>query len=390
MEDRVFDLKGIPDKSIAEAGYQWYLDEEYIVPEAIQLSGDEIDQFRHAAEASYVLYEKTIDKILSDALWDDYKYPLKMREMIQHSFGHEHMHLIGRFDFGGGLADLPLGLMEFNADTSTMIPESSVFQDFFKKEYFDRKWFHFNFLLRDLTQAMKQLILENPNRRPTLLVTSLGHEEDQLNSKVILEVAKQAGFDAMYADLEFVVFEDDGVYLEFDDGSDMRFEYMYKLVPWEFIMYEEPELLDLLHMLQMNDSVYIMNPAYTVMMQSKATLIHLYNFFGLTSELILPASHKPDIFPNLSYVEKVTFGRMGENIKIYDGSGDKLDETDGDFGDYPKVYQKFTPLYSDEEFNYYQAGVFVVNGKSCALSFRRSEGMIVNDDAEFLPHFMSR
>lgn len=390
MEDRVFDLKGIPSKEIAQAGYEWYLHEEYIIPEAVRVTGEEIDAFRFAADKSYEFYDKIVDKILHDAAWDAHKYPLKMREMIQHSWDQQHMHLIGRFDFGGGMDNLPLGLLEFNADTSTMIPESYYFQDFFKQYQFDRNWLHFNFLKRDLIQAFKQLKAENPRRTPTLLVTSLGHEDDQLNCKVLVEAATEAGFEAVYADLEYVIFEDDGVYLEFDDGGDMRFDFMYKLVPWEFIMFEEPELLDILHDLQMSDELYIMNPAYSIIMQSKATLVDLYDEFYMEGPFLLQASFDKTDFALQSYVEKVTFGRMGENVKIHDADGDSVDRQPGEFGDYPSMFQKFTPLYKDGESNYYQAGVFVVNGKSSALSFRRSEGMIVTDDAEFMPHFMLR
>ncbi len=104
----------------------------------------------------------------------------------------------------------------------------------------------------------------------------------------------------------------------------------------------------------------------------------------------MPASFDKNDFENQSHVEKVTFGRMGENVKIHDADGDSVERQTGDFGDFPSMFQKFTPLYKDEEANFYQAGVFVVNGKSSALSFRRSEGMIVNDDAEYMPHFMLR
>lgn len=388
MEDRIYTLKGTPDKQIRDAGYEWYLHEEYIVPEAVRVTGQEIDNLRYAADATYALVVQCVDRLLKEAKWDHFKFPLKMREMIQHSFSANHMHMLGRFDFGGGLDDLPLGLLEFNADTSTMIPETGLFQDYFKQEIFDRKWMHFNFLKRDLIQSFKQLRMSNPNRANTMLFTSLGHEEDQLNCKFLMDAALEAGFEAVYADLEYVVFEDDGVYLEFDDGEDMRFDYMYKLVPWEFIMFEEPELLDILYGLQMSDALIIINPAYAVMMQSKALLPYLSDFYGKNNELILQAGFDKSMFKNLSYVEKVTFGRMGENIKIYDAQGDKIEKNGGDFGDFPKIYQKFTPLYKDDESNYYQAGIFVTQGKSCALSFRRSEGMIVNDDAEYLPHFM--
>lgn len=390
MEDRVYDLKGIPSNEITDAGYDWYLHEEYIIPEAVRVTGEEIDALRYAADMSYEFYDKVVEKILDDAAWDNHKYPIKMREMIQHSWDNDHMHMLGRFDFGGGLDKLPVGLLEFNADTSTMIPESYHFQDFFKHRIFERDWLHFNFLRRDLIQAFKQLKAENPSKTPTLLITSLGYVEDQLNCKVLVEAATEAGFQAVYSDLEYVIFEPDGVYLEFDDGSDLRFDFMYKLVPWEFIMFEEPELLDILHDLQTHDDLYILNPAYSIIMQSKATLVELYKEFSTNAPFILPASFEKNDFENQSHVEKVTFGRMGENVKIHDADGDSVERQTGDFGDFPSMFQKFTPLYKDEEANFYQAGVFVVNGKSSALSFRRSEGMIVNDDAEYMPHFMLR
>ena len=39
MEDRIYTLKGTPDKQIRDAGYEWYLHEEYIVPEAVRVTG---------------------------------------------------------------------------------------------------------------------------------------------------------------------------------------------------------------------------------------------------------------------------------------------------------------------------------------------------------------
>lgn len=389
MEDRVVDLEGIPSRRISEAGYDWYLHEEYIIPEAVYLEGDEIDAYREAADKCYQFYLDVVDDIIEKANWDDFGFPIAMREMIQHSYDNEHMHLFGRFDFGGGIDGIPLGLLEFNADTCTMLPESAFFQDFFREEFFQPDWFQFNFLHRDLVQSFKQLIKENPDRDKTIVVTSLGYVEDKLNAKVIVDAAKEAGFEAVYADLEFLIFEDDGVYLEFDGGEEIRFDFMYKLVPWEFIMFEEPELLEILKDLQLNDEIYILNPAHSILMQSKAVLPYLYKKFNQEA-LILKASFDKGDFDQDSYVEKVTFGRLGENISIYDPKGELLESTGGDFGEFPKIYQKFTPLYKDEEGNYYQAGVYVCDGKASSLSFRRCEGMIVNDDAEYIPHFMPR
>ena len=389
MADRIVDLKSIPSTKITQAEFDWYLHEEYLVPEAIELTGDEIDEFRSAADRAFRYYTETITEIIDHALWDDFKFPHEMREMIQHSHGHKHPHILGRFDFGGGIDGLPIGLLEFNADTCTMLPESSYFQSFFKEETFSRRWVDFNFLHRDLVQSFKQLLQDYQDREATLLVTSLGYIEDQLNAKVIVKAAEEAGFEVLYTDLENVVFEDDGVYVEFDEGDEMKFDFMFKFVPWEFIMFEEPELLKILRDLQLNDEIIILNPAHSILMQSKAILPHIYRKFH-SDDIILQASMKEQDFRSLSYVSKSIFGRMGENIKMFDAAGNEIEKTDGDFGNFPSVHQKYTPLYKDEEFNYYQAGVYVTYGESCALSFRRCETMIIDEDAEFVPHFMSR
>ncbi len=388
MEDRIIDLKKIPEKHIAKGGFDWYLYQEYLVPEAIILHPDEADEFINTANDAIVVFNEMVDRIISEAEWDHFTFPLAMREMIQHSWDRKDLHLLARFDMSGGIDGLATKIYELNADTPTMLPETIVFQKLFKNEIRRSRLTQFNRLRSELSIALKSLLDDFPTKLNTLLVTSLGYEEDVLNAQVLVEIAKEAGFNAEYADLENVVFEEDGVYLDFEDGSDQKFDFMFKLVPWEFIMEEEPELLDILRDLQLQDKLYIMNPAYSILMQSKAILPYLHANYN--EDFILKASFNPSDFEGESFVEKVIFGRLGENIEIIDKEKAQIARNEGDYAKYDKIYQAFSPLFQDEDDDYYQPGIYVVDQKAAAISFRRCENIIVNDDSEFIPHFIAQ
>lgn len=388
MADRILDLKQIPDRDISVAGFEWYLHQEYLVKDAIVLLPEEVDEFVRIAEAAIDIFNETVDKILAEADWDRFAFPIAMREMIQHSWDRRDVHLLGRFDLSGGVLGMQSKVFELNADTPTMLPETVVFQPLFKDQIRRSDFVQFDKLRLELIDTFQGLLKSFPHRTSTLLVTSLGYEEDVLNAKIIVDIAEEAGFEAVYADLEQVVFEEDGVFLDFEDGSDQKYDYMFKLVPWEFIMYEEPELLDILHDLQLEDKVYIMNPAYTALMQSKAILPYVSRHFD--EDFILKSSFDKKDLAGQAHVEKVVFGRLGENIKVIDKLGGEVASNGGDYGQYEKIYQAFSPLYQDDDGDYYQPGIYMVDSNAAAISFRRCENIIVDDDCEFIPHLIDQ
>jgi glutathionylspermidine synthase len=386
MADRILDLKEIPEREISGAGFEWYLHQEYLVKDAIVLLPEEVDNYVSIAEAAIDIFNETVDKILVEADWDRFAFPIAMREMIQHSWDRRDVHLLSRFDLSGGVLGMQSKVFELNADTPTMLPETVVFQPLFKDEIRRSDFLQFTNLRAELIETFQGLLKSFPQRANTLLVTSLGHEEDVLNAQVLVAIAEEAGFEAEYADLEQVVFEDDGVFLDFEDGSDQKYDYLFKLVPWEFIMYEETELLEILHDLQLDDKVYIMNPAYTAIMQSKAILPYVSQHFD--EDFILKSSFNKEDFEGEAYVEKVIFGRLGENVKVVDKLGGQVAKNDGDYGGFEKIYQAFSPLYQDDDGDYYQPGVYVVDTNAAAISFRRCDKIIIDDDSEFIPHLI--
>ncbi len=392
MVDRVIDL---PDSDafnrIEDQGFAWFLDdenEEYITNEAILLTRAEGNALLQAASDCYNLFTNGLEYVIAGNLWNQLGIPEAAIPLIKYSWQHKHPHLLGRFDFGGGLDGIATKLIEFNADTCTGLPESTLFQDWLQEAVRQDYKGQINYLISDLQKNLTALRLAYPEREPNLLLTSLGYIEDQLNLEIIKMAAEQAGFYVAYSDLEQVVFDEDAVLLETEnEGAYHKFDFVYKLVPWEFIIFEEPELLEVLNDLVINHGLILMNPAYSIVFQAKRFMSILYKLYPAES-LLLSTYNEKTPFAGRAFVEKVNFGRLGENIRIYDNRGEMVEENDGDFDQEEKVFQQLASMYRDEDGDIYQAGVYISNGKPSCISFRRRDGLIIDDDAEFISHLL--
>lgn len=387
--DRIIPLPPRPDSLIESEGYGWFVkgdNVEYLAPDAILLHAQEAEMLYDAAEDCLELYQEALAHVAKHDLWSKLGIPSPMIRLIRHDLERKLPHICGRLDFAGGIGDLPIKLLEFNADTPTALPESAYFQkwqvDSIQNEYDGQ----LNYLIEDLTEAFASLKAQFPDRPPLLLLTGLGFVEDRLNLMVIKDAAVNAGFEVDYADLETVIFADDGVYLQSEAGY-VQYPFLYKLVPWEAIMLKEPELLDILIRLSIEHQLIVLNPSYSLAFQAKHMLSILYELFP-DHPLLLPTFDQEARLQGKQYVRKVNFGRMGENIQIIAPSGQVLAETKGDFGHFSKIYQEFAEMYRDEDGDIYQPSMYVVRGKSSCLNVRRRDSLIIDDDAEFVPHLL--
>jgi glutathionylspermidine synthase len=160
------------------------------------------------------------------------------------------------------------------------------------------------------------------------------------------------------------------------------------MAPWEFIAYEEPELMGLLTQIIKRDLCVILNPAYSMLLQSKALLPLLGELGGLHPAM-LKATRSAADFPNQRYAEKPIYGRTGDNLRLFDGTSQPVAENDGDYGHLPRIYQELAPFNVDSDGDRYQPSVYIAGGEACALCFRRQDGLIVDDDAEFVGHYVT-
>jgi glutathionylspermidine synthase len=389
MEDRIIELPGIAEEKIHEEQFSWFIEgdnDDYLTSDAILVHQDEAAEYIKASEAIFNLYEQAIVHVAENNLWHDLDIPESIVPLIMLDFERGLPHICGRMDFAGGVDGLPLKLIEFNADTPAILPESVYFQEWMYEPVKDQYKGQYNYLLKDLITVFTDIRNKFPDRPATLLLTSLGFEEDRLNLSVIETAAEAAGFEVDYADLDTVVFAKDGAYLQTDEGY-VQYHFMYKMVPWEIIMFEETELMDILVDLALDHDLVILNPAYSIALQAKHMMTILYKLFP-DNPYLLPTYDEARPLRGTKYVRKVNFGRMGENIDVINEEGFIEAQTEGDFGHYSRVYQEFAEMYADEDGDIYQASMYMARGNASCLSFRRRDAMIIDDDAEFVSHVL--
>lgn len=391
LSNRLYEFKAPKYKFWKKQGLAYYAEEdmEYLTNELLCVSEIEIKRYSEACVDLYAMYEHAAQHVIDHNLWKDLGIPENCINIITHTWKHRNIHpqLYGRFDLAGIIDGKGAKLIEFNADTATVMPETAIIQ-YEQLIAAKIKGSHqYSQLHERLARRFEEIKKANPDKAAKILLSDLGHEEDRLNLGILRKAAKMAGFENQQSRLDQVTFSpDEGIFLQLGGGEFIQYDYWFKLVPWEFIAYEEPELMDILTEIVTKGLATILNPAYTMIYQSKAIMKILWDLYP-NHPLLLKTTFSKDDFKYQPYVQKVIFGREGQNIKVFDSGANLLEETDGDCEEYPSIYQSFVELPSDRDEEIYQAGIYFTD-KACSLSFRRRDGLVVDEDAEFIGHYV--
>jgi glutathionylspermidine synthase len=385
-------LTGDVAPAVRTLGWDWAIEDacqHYVAREAVQLSESEAETLLQAADTLYDMLVQAIPDPIPDDFLQQLAIAPNLWEAVRHSWNDErHWHLYGRFDLAM-TADGPK-LLEFNADTATSLPETGVVQwaslVAAGQANDDRQA---NGLFECLEDQFRHWRGLNNELQATLLLVHLPDSaEDATNCAVLAEAARTAGFADTYVcsvdDMRVSVDgEDRGVWAETVPGQWQRFDFLFKLVPWEILAEEEPALTADLNDLLLTRNVVVANPAYSLIFQSKALLAHLWKVFP-HHPLLLEASFEPLAGHQ---VRKPVLGREGQNVAEILADGQTTTEIPGEFGQQPQLYQQWAELPTDTQGRRYQAGVFWA-GEACAIGFRRDAGLITNL-SEFVPHIIT-
>lgn len=394
VDNRLIAVPPLPRHELRKEDLEWFVADEnegYFSDDFVKVTREELDNLRAASAELFSLAMEAARRIVDRKAWKEAGIPKNARPLIAYSLQHESdNYLVGRFDFAGGIEGLPLKMLEINADTCSMMPETAFIQELYWELESDQlKNRPFNLLIHGLKQKLQKLLEQNPDKAANLLVTTFGYEEDVLNMRVIERAAKMAGFTQVrHSTLEEVIFsEDEGIFMQERTGEYTRYDFWYKFTPWDIIAYDEPELWDILEQIIRNRLCIIMNPAYSMLLQSKAIMKFMYDLSPRHNHLLKTTLNAHDFY-NYKYVRKPIFGRIGENISFHNGSKKPEYETDGDFGDQDSVYQELADFNEDHEEHRYQPSIYWT-GEACALCFRRQDDLIIDDDAEFVGHIVT-
>ena len=379
-----------PDTSLQNIGWNWMLGENtlpYITNEIVVVSETEAENYYEAANELYEMYVYAAQHVIDNNRLTELGIPENLVELIKYSWENDaDWHIYGRFDLSGGLDGKPIKLIEFNADTATCIPETAVVQwASLKANYLDESQ-QFNTLYESFVEKFRELHRQNPTFEKTLLISTMkGFPEDDTNMQVMGEAAKEAGFDIAFEYIENVEFSTtEGIFRQnSSDGVFKKYDFWFKLIPWEYIAGDEPELTRILTEISKSKKAIILNPAYTLLFQSKAMLRILWELYPNHS-LLLETNLRA--ISGKTWVEKVFFGREGANVRIVSPVGSTEISTEGEYKTQNTVFQAYTEFVKDNAGNSYQAGVFFV-GEACALGYRRG-GRILDNKAQFCGHLI--
>lgn len=382
----------LPDSTLEELGFTWHTDRDgahYVADELVLISDAEAEAYYDAANTVYDMYVQAAQYVIDNDLFFELGIPFNLIDTIKKSWENDvHWHVYGRFDFAGGIDGAPIKLIEFNADTPTGLYESAVLQWALLKHNGLDEARQFNSIYDAIMQNFRRLItlFDNPDDFEKyydgwkILFSSVeGNDEEEVTTKLLRQIATDAGFATAYEFLQNVRFDDEGIY----DAQDNDYEYWFKLYPWEDIATDEPELAVLLGSIMQNQKAIILNPAYTLLFQSKGMLKVLCDLFP-DSPYLLETSFEP--IAGQKQVEKRVFGREGANTIIMADNGEVLMQREGPYGNYRPVYQAYTEFPQDRNGNRYQAGVFFAY-EACGLGFRRG-GEILDNMSKFVGHMM--
>jgi len=381
----------VPDNEFLEGiGFYWHTDPDqtpYVASEIVEITPDEADAYYEASNELYEMFVEAGEYVIENELFHEIGIPFNLIDAVKMSWENDvHWHLYGRFDFAGGVDGKPIKLIEFNADTPTALFETAILQWAMLKLNGMEESHQFNNLYEALGDNFKRLIMleenvedfENHYEGWKILFSSVkGDSEEESTVKLLQTIAKEAGFITEFAYMEDVEFSgEEGIFYK-----DVNYEYWFKLYPWEDIGIEESELAMLLTQIMENQKAIILNPAYTLMFQSKAFMKILWDLYP-NHPLLLETDFEP--LKGVAQVEKKIFGREGANTIIVDENEKVMAKTDGEYGEFASIFQEYVELPTDSKGDRYQAGVFFAY-EGCGLGFRKG-GLIMDNYSKFVGH----
>jgi len=382
----------LDNATMEEIGFSWHTDvdgTQYVADELVAISSDEAEAYYTAANELYDMYVEAAEYVIENDLFFELGIPFNLVETIKKSWENDvHWHLYGRFDLAGGIDGKPIKLIEFNADTPTGLFETAVVQWALLKANGMDEANQFNRVYESISQNFKRLItlFDDTSKFDELyegwriLFSSIeGNDEEEVTTRLLKRMAEDAGFLTGFSFLHEVLFDNESIC----DKENQEYEYWFKLFPWEDIAIEEGELALTLQNVLESQSAIILNPAYTLLFQSKGMLKVLYDLFP-NSPYLLETAYEP--LEGKAYVEKKIFGREGANTRFVNADGSIAAQTDGEYEHYKSVYQEAVDFPQDAAGNYYQAGVFFAY-EACGLGYRRG-GKILDNMSKFVGHLI--
>ncbi|EQC35671.1 hypothetical protein SDRG_06953 [Saprolegnia diclina VS20] len=399
----VLEANGVRHASLA--GVTWieedetrYYEQPYWNDEAAYtMTSTDAQALRNATYELHAMCLQAVDRIVaSDALLDVFEIPFNLRQAVRDSWARRDPDLLGRFDFswdGTG----PPKLLEYNADTPTVLVETAVGQRLWQSHVLaDSKQWCFNEIEDRLKAAWTKVV---PKGAHVHLAGTNATIEEIEHVAFMHRMALIAGLNADVVPISSVSVDGDGHIV---DGTKARIEHLWKLYPYEWLASES--LGDDLFVDTPGGNKRLLEPAWKLLLGNKALLALLWEMFPDHPNLLPATYDRDDILDNKipgNIVAKPKYGREGAGILYsgrYKSKAEFLDAADKasmlpteghdgvvdlDMG--APVYQAYHAT-SSFALRKIVLGSWVVHGAPAGFCVREDIGATTNDNSCFVPH----
>ncbi len=288
-------------------------------------------------------------------------------------------------------------LVEINADTPCAFVEAyyanQIACDFYNMPNTNKD------KEQDIEQIFRKTINIIKPDQTFVFATSVDYLEDYATTKYIQSIIKKG----YLIDLKYLVIKEDGVYF-----NDSKIDVLYLLYPKEMLLQDKsedgyPVGLKLIE-LASQGNVILINPIEAILLQNKLLQAFIWeikdsDFFTDEEKQTINRNMIPSFFntqklEGTKYIKKEIFGRLGQDISIFDEKNKLIEQTDSENNEKGKEYlfQKFieTDLIKgvcssgeiDGKITYSN---FVIDGKSSAFYARFDISNIAGLDAFWQP-----
>ncbi|MEE3694657.1 glutathionylspermidine synthase family protein [Campylobacter sp. CLAX-22107-21] len=385
-------IKPLDNGYLESIGFGWHTDldgSRYISNELVSITQDEAEAFYEATNELYDMYVAAAEYVINNDLFHELGIPFNLVDTIKASWENDvHWHIYGRFDLAGGIDGKPIKLIEFNADTPTSLFETAIIQWAMLKFNNLDEAAQFNDVYEALVENFKRLVTLQEDTSAfdeyyegwKILFSSIaGSVEDENTTRLLESAARDAGFECDFAFANEVSFDDEnGIF-----WNEQNWEYWFKLIPWEMIAIDESDLALIIKNIIKNQKAIILNPAYTLLFQSKGIMKILWDLYP-NHPLLLESSFEP--LKGKKQVKKPFLAREGANVSIINSDGSIEIQNDGEYASGKFLYQEFADFAKDENGDSYQAGMFFAF-EGCALGFRKGKD-IIDNYSKFVGHII--
>jgi glutathionylspermidine synthase len=371
---------------------------------AYEFTAAEIDLLENTTNELQERCLETVAHVVSNPeLLNKLGIPSRHHEHVRRSWERSDPSLYGRMDFAYLGGDSQPKLLEYNADTPTVVLETAVLQ---------WQWLQavrpgsdqFNSLHEALLENFQALKCRIPGGETFYFAGIEESEEEYWTCVYLQDLATQAGLKTKFINLPDVglchgINESDSKFVDLE-GNEIK--YWFKLYPWEWLVEEEFGFATCY-------ASGIVEPAWKMVLSNKGLLPIMWDLFPEHPNLLPASFDHPvgdldgwsymqwertaspedleryaagELYP-FDYITKPMLSREGANIDYFE-KGKLVHRTGGEYTG-PRIYQEFAPTFTSGE---YKAiiGSWIAR-KVCGIMVRDVKGLIVQDTTAVVPHW---